>query len=272
MYTITEFSRICKMSTRMLRHYDKEEILKPAYVNPINGYRYYEQGQLEAAVRIKKLREYRFPLSKIKTILQSSDQNSLIEHMKSQIIELSNEVRQHLQVISEMSEVVKMNRDLNSAQRRNYDILIGMRSEITAITQRLQIDINDMDEHFDSLYEKIQINNLKIVGSPSAIFYDEEYIPNRSDIELRIPIIYEDNGNLSREWEIKKIGQHQIVTTLHHGSYDYIGYAYMALEEWTKKNGYLIDARPCEVYLKGPECDCPVEDYVTQVCFSIIKI
>ncbi|MEH7154599.1 MerR family DNA-binding transcriptional regulator, partial [Bacillus thuringiensis] len=52
MYTIAEFSRICKMSTRMLRHYDKEEILKPAYVNPVNGYRYYEQEQLEVALKI----------------------------------------------------------------------------------------------------------------------------------------------------------------------------------------------------------------------------
>ena len=52
MYTIAEFSRICKMSTRMLRHYEKE-ILKPAYVNPVNGYRYYEQGQLEVALKIK---------------------------------------------------------------------------------------------------------------------------------------------------------------------------------------------------------------------------
>lgn len=72
MYTIAEFSRICKMSTRMLRHYDKEEILKPAYVNPVNGYRYYEQEQLEVALKIKKLREYKFPLPKIKIVLQSS--------------------------------------------------------------------------------------------------------------------------------------------------------------------------------------------------------
>ncbi|EEM16097.1 MULTISPECIES: MerR family transcriptional regulator [Bacillus] len=271
MYKITEFSRICKMSTRMLRHYDKEEILKPAYINPINGYRYYEQGQLEMALQIKKLREYRFPLSKIKIILQSSDQNSLIKHMKSQIMELSHEVREHLQVISEMSEMINRSIDLISIQRRHYDILIGMRSEITVITQRLQIDINDIDEHFDLLYEKVQVNNFQIIGSPSAIFYDEEYIPNHSDIELRIPIIYENTGNLSWDWEIKKLAQHQIVTTLHHGSYDDIGYGYMALEEWIKNNGYLIVAPPCEVYLKGPECDCPVEDYVTQICFSVIK-
>ncbi|AEA16796.1 MerR family transcriptional regulator [Bacillus thuringiensis serovar chinensis CT-43] len=70
--------------------------------------------------------------------------------MKLQIMELSHEVRQHLQIISEMSEMINRNIDLISLQRRHYDILIGKRSEISVITQRLQIDINDMDEHFNS--------------------------------------------------------------------------------------------------------------------------
>ncbi|MEH7814762.1 MerR family transcriptional regulator, partial [Bacillus toyonensis] len=199
MYTITEFSRICKMSTRMLRHYDKEEILKPAYVNPVNGYRYYEQGQLEVALKIKKLREYKFPLPKIKIILQSADQDSFVEHMQSQIMELSHEVKQNLQVISEMNEIVNMNKGLNIARHRSYDILIGMRNEITVIAQKLQIDIDDMDDYFYDLYEQVQKNSFQIVGSPSTVFYDEEYIPNRSYIELRIPIMDEDNKGVLQE-------------------------------------------------------------------------
>ncbi|AHA72621.1 hypothetical protein CN971_30485 [Bacillus thuringiensis] len=86
----------------------------------------------------------------MKIILHSSDQSSLIKYMKLQIMELSHEVRQHLQIISEMSEMINRNIDLISLQRRHYDILIRKRSEISVITQRLQIDINDMDEHFNS--------------------------------------------------------------------------------------------------------------------------
>ncbi len=55
--------------------------------------------------------------------------------MKSQIMELSHEVRQHLQIISGMSEMTNRNIDLISLQRRHYDILIGKRSEISVITQ-----------------------------------------------------------------------------------------------------------------------------------------
>ncbi len=272
MYTITEFSRICKMSTRMLRHYDKEEILKPAYVNPVNGYRYYEQGQLEIALKIKKLREYKFPLPKIKVILQSSDQDSFIHHMQAQIIELSHEVKQNLRVISEMNEMVNMNTALNIARHRNYDILIGMRNEMTVIAERVQIDIEELDDYFYDLYEKVQKNSLQIVGSPSVVFYDEEYIPNHSDIELRIPIIAGDDKGIFQACEIKNLYEHQIVTTIHYGSYDYIGYAYMALEEWIERNGYIIEGHPYEVYIKGSECDGLVEEYVTQICLLVTKI
>lgn len=80
--------------------------------------------------------------------MQSSDQDSFVQHIQSQIIELSHEVKQNLQVISEMNEMVKVNSSLNIARHRNYDILMGMRNEVTIITQRVKIDIDDMDDYF----------------------------------------------------------------------------------------------------------------------------
>lgn len=123
--------------------------------------------------------------------------------MQAQIIELSHEVKQNLQVISEMNEMVNMNHALNTACHRNYDILIGMRNEITVIAQRLQIDIDDMDDYFYDLYENVQKSKFQIVGSPSTVFYDEEYIPNKSDIELRIPVMQGNNKDVVQEYEIK---------------------------------------------------------------------
>ncbi len=55
-----------------------------------------------------------------------------------------------------MNEMVNVNNGLNIARHRNYDILVGMRNEITVIVQRLQINIDDMDDYFYDLYEKVQ--------------------------------------------------------------------------------------------------------------------
>ncbi|MFD0621337.1 MerR family transcriptional regulator [Paenibacillus sp. GCM10027629] len=271
MYTISRFSQLCKMSARMLRHYDKEELLKPVHVDTTNGYRYYEKSQLEMALWIKKLKEYRFSLPEIRTILQTSDRDSVTGLMHSKIRELSYEMNQYKQIIAEMQELIEFKVDLISGKRRSYDILLGMRNEVNVLSQRVQMNINNMDEYIDSLYEKAEESNIHLLGVPSAIFFDEEYTPDHSDIELMIEIVQGNDEDASCDWEIKTLPQKFVATTLHIGSYDDIGYAHMALEEWIDSNGYILNGPPYETYLKGSECDCPVEEYVTQVCFPIIN-
>ena len=46
MLKIGEFSRLSRISIRMLRHYDEAGILKPQSVDPVTGYRFYGEQQL----------------------------------------------------------------------------------------------------------------------------------------------------------------------------------------------------------------------------------
>ncbi len=41
MFKIGEFSHIGRVSTRLLRYYDKLSLLAPGFVDPQTGYRYY---------------------------------------------------------------------------------------------------------------------------------------------------------------------------------------------------------------------------------------
>ncbi|WP_427109367.1 MerR family transcriptional regulator [Lysinibacillus xylanilyticus] len=271
MYTISRFSQLCKMSARMLRHYDKEELLKPVLVDTTNGYRYYDQSQLETALRIKKLKEYRFSLPEIRTILQSSDSTMFISMIHTKIDEISNEMSRNKQIVLEMQELIDKKADLFQGVWRSYDISLGIRNEISVVSQRLQINIDDMDRYIDSLYDKAKESNIQLLSVPSTIFFDEEFTPEQCDIELIIPIISRGDEKISSEWQIKKLPQNIVATTLHIGSYDYIGYAHMALEEWAESNGYSMDGPPYETYLKGSECDCHEEEYVTQISFPVCK-
>ncbi|MFJ6264807.1 MerR family transcriptional regulator [Lysinibacillus xylanilyticus] len=271
MYTISRFSQLCKMSARMLRHYDKEELLKPVLVDTTNSYRYYDQSQLETALRIKKLKEYRFSLPEIRAILQSSDSTMFISMIHTKIEEISNEMSRNKQIVLEMQELIEKKADLFQGVRKLYDISLGIRNEISVVSQRLQINIDDMDRYIESLYDKAKESNIHLLSVPSTIFFDEEFTPEHCDIELIIPIISRGNEKISSEWQIKKLPQNIVATTLHIGSYDYIGYAHMALEEWAKSNGYSMDGPPYETYLKGSECDCHEEEYVTQISFPVCK-
>lgn len=51
MLTIGEFSRICKVTTRTLRHYDEIDLIKPVKINEENNYRYYDVNQARTVMK-----------------------------------------------------------------------------------------------------------------------------------------------------------------------------------------------------------------------------
>ncbi|MBM7053061.1 MerR family DNA-binding transcriptional regulator [Streptomyces durocortorensis] len=63
--TIGEFARLSRLSAKALRRYDELGLLRPALVDPVNGYRYYDPAQAEAARLVAWLRRIGMPLSRI---------------------------------------------------------------------------------------------------------------------------------------------------------------------------------------------------------------
>ena len=74
MLKIGEFSKLSRVSVRMLRHYDEVGLLAPSEVDPMTGYRYYSERQLITAGRIAALR--------------AADQKFILQdpHLKSRLI------------------------------------------------------------------------------------------------------------------------------------------------------------------------------------------
>ena len=57
MFRIGEFSRIARVSARLLRFYDEIGLLTPAHADPQTGYRYYTVTQLAQLNRILVLKD-----------------------------------------------------------------------------------------------------------------------------------------------------------------------------------------------------------------------
>lgn len=70
-WTIGEFSRITHLSIRTLRRYHEQDLLVPAQVDPVTGYRYYTPAQVRPALTIRRLRELDLPLADLRSFLQA---------------------------------------------------------------------------------------------------------------------------------------------------------------------------------------------------------
>ena len=71
--TIKEFARLCRCNPQTLRYYDHVELLKPGKVDQWSGYRYYEEEQALAFVRIKNLQKAGFTIEEIKELLDKDN-------------------------------------------------------------------------------------------------------------------------------------------------------------------------------------------------------
>ncbi len=69
MFKIGDFSRIARVSARLLRFYDEIGLLKPEQADAQTGYRYYSAAQLSRLNRIIVLKELGFQLEEIGRIL-----------------------------------------------------------------------------------------------------------------------------------------------------------------------------------------------------------
>ena len=69
MFRIGDFSRVARVSCRLLRYYDELGLLKPMRVEAGTGYRYYSAAQLPRLNRILVLKDLGLSLEQIRPIV-----------------------------------------------------------------------------------------------------------------------------------------------------------------------------------------------------------
>jgi DNA-binding transcriptional MerR regulator len=70
MFRIGEFSRIARVSGRLLRYYDSIGLLSPGRVDPATGYRYYTADQLGALNRVLALKDLGLSLDEVARLVK----------------------------------------------------------------------------------------------------------------------------------------------------------------------------------------------------------
>lgn len=112
MYSIGLFSKMNRITTKTLRHYDEIGLLKPAHVDDFTGYRYYSSDQLVRLNQIIALKQMGIGLSDIGKIL---------EHPEGVEVLLSIKENDLLKRIEEQKKNAKECSKLHEANKRRVD-------------------------------------------------------------------------------------------------------------------------------------------------------
>lgn len=81
---IGDVAELFHLSVGTLRHYEKRGLLKPEYIDPETGYRYYSIRQFESLNTIRYLRALDTPLDQIADFLQNRDLRHMQELLRQQ--------------------------------------------------------------------------------------------------------------------------------------------------------------------------------------------
>ncbi len=268
MYTIGQFSKIGKVSTKMLRHYDKLGLIKPSFVNPENQYRYYEKYQVKDILRINKLKIYKFSLDEIKQIVEDKSNETLKRLLQKQINYITNQLEYNNNILFELKDSVeklKKGDDIMTS-KRNFEISVDSLEDMLVLSLRDRISMDTIGNVIGKVFENIYRNNLKVCGNIMTIYYDEDFDHTNADIEVCIPVDREFQTDFIKT-RILKGGLHAHTTFI--GAYSEIGEAYAELTDWIYKNSYEIVAAPYDKYIKGGESKCSPNEFITEVYFPV---
>ncbi|MCX7710710.1 MAG: MerR family transcriptional regulator [Clostridia bacterium] len=269
MYTIGQFSRIGMVSSKTLRFYDEIGLLKPAEVDKWNAYRYYSGDQVADIFLINELRNYGFSLEEIKELIKSKDTKKLQEAMNRKLEEMAAEMQRISDVMSKLQgKIAKIQKGGSFMDINNYNVEVKEKRPQVIYGVKRRINMMDMCELINELCAKMESNSVKACGPMHAVYYEKEFNPEDTTVELCIPIV-ESTANGLGGVRILPGGTH--ACTLYNGPYSTIGSAYAAILKWINENDYKVINCSYEVYLVTSEDTQDENKYVTEICFPISK-
>jgi len=122
MLRIGDFSRLGQVTVKALRHWDEEELPKPAHVDPWTGYRFYVAAQLRDVQRILALKALGLALSQIRSVL--GEQLSVAE-LRRILLVSEEQLRAHMaQDAAQLAAIKRWKRTLEGQLKMpTYDIV-----------------------------------------------------------------------------------------------------------------------------------------------------
>ena len=262
MLSIGEFSRLSRVSPRMLRHYDALGLLRPEAIGE-NGYRYYRQEQLSGLVRIQWLKDCGFSLHEIGQLLALGD-SQLLPYLRQRRGALYRELEARQALLHRLdADILRMEGTL--IMEKAYSVIVMEDPEQKVFSIRRTIGVNQYHDLFAELRRQAAARGLTQAGPIQMLYHDPDFSHESSDVEAQMAVAQDGPGVTVKP-------RFTCAAVQHRGSYENLHLAYQALCAWLAEH---TEYRPCapvmDRYLNDPH-NTPPEALETGVLFPIERV
>lgn len=269
MYRIGTFSKINRVTIKALRYYDETGLLKPAFVDEENGYRYYTSEQLPTLHKIIALRQMGFSIDDISVILNGRNIAGIFQERK---VELEASIDKSRRQLAQIAYYLENNEeDFNMI----YQVVLKELPEVIVYSKRMVIP--NYDAYFEiipKIGQEVKANNPNLKCTVPEycfnIYRDGEYKEENIDVEFCEAV--ESFGKDTESIIFKKMERVPFAACIYHkGSYSTIGNAYACLFKWIADNGYTVNDSPRESYIDGIWNKDDESQWLTELQVPVVK-
>lgn len=266
MLKIGDFSKLSRVSIRMLRHYDDIGLLRPAEIDAFTGYRYYREEQLFIMGRITALKDMGFALADIVRILEAYDDKEKLDAFllarQEELVDLSKQTEYRLMLLD------TARKRLRKEQNMSFNVTVK------TIPERYAATVHMVIPHYED--EGMAWNMLGECKSPliptspclaATEFLDKEYKEENIEILswMTVKGTYPDTEHV----KFRTLPAVKVASCVIKGSYDQMNEATATVVSWIHANGYQVSGPMFNIYHMGPAQTQNPDEFVTEACFPI---
>ena len=270
MLKIGEFSKLSRVSVRMLRHYDEIGLLKPAEIDRFTDYRYYREDQLPTAGRIAALKDMGFSLADIVRILEVYDDHDQLERFfaarQAELESLSRDTARRLTLLDAARKRLRKEEDMS------YNVTIKTIPERYAATIRMTIPrYEDEGMIWGKLAE--ETCRMRLTEDDPCLcavtYLDGEY--KEENVEMMAWKTVKGRYPDTEHVKFKTLPAVTVASCTYKGSYTQITDVYAAVVAWIEANGYAPDGAMFNIYHVSPHETQNPDEFVTEICYPVRK-
>jgi DNA-binding transcriptional MerR regulator len=270
LYSIGEVSKICNVSKKTLRFYDKINVISPDYISEENKYRYYSRETLLFVPVIKYFKQMGFKLEEMKEFFDSETYETYEKGFRRKIDELKQlkedinvsyiSVKDWYDLIVEADSVIENNVTEVSVKYIESASVCYMEEDFCYNYMESIINIewsNYLEEIGHAITGPVYImfNNLeeKMAGKPTKVN------------------IFQMSAKEIDKSKTMTIGGKMMLSAYHIGAHESINETYNKIFAWAKSHGYKYGNSSIERYVTDYWTIRNPEEFVTEVLVEIVK-
>lgn len=271
MLKIGDFSKLSRISIRMLRHYADIGLLIPQNVDNETGYRYYSEDQLPLANRIQALKGMGFSLSMIADVLETyGDQKALKKYLQIKQSEMQEQFEKTSRQLLLLETTIKrLGKDENAME---YSVLLKeLPQRKVASLRRVIPSYEEEGVLWEQMMRELAPQNVQFANpcNSLAVFHDKDHKEQDPDVEIQFSVQgdYQDTEHVV----FKTVSPILVASATYKGSYEQLTEVNQAVANWVRDNQYDFDGAMFSIYHVSPAQTQDPNEFVTEVCFPVMK-